>query len=875
MKKVFISLCFTLIGMTGMAQSHTFCNASNKNDVDKLAISQEHYDGIRNIVNASSFVSGKVTGVKDGIKTLSVSEKVNLMKTFNTQHSKKIIRDPKGTPKMYSLKTFVKDGESNAGVLDGYCDTIYFDGNDVYFKNFVIPVRDGSFVKGTITQGDMHNGRISIPIGQEVAAGYRIIQGALDEDGSLTADTITKAFTFKIINDTIISDSVASTQGAMYVLAVNTKTGECDQYNAGYKYYPISASDLERHFIPSDVVMKKYLVKSKNIFGEGEATEPSFYIGNKGNDFYLRGFVNDSTIAVKGLRDGDKIKFRIPQFLTIHDGILYFLRVGRAIKSLSESGDSTLDIALDNVDSITFDYNEKENTFACHDLLVTTSGFTLITYINKPRFQPFNYKTVVVPSTAVTTEYMLDVTDEEKPKVHKHSKVRIARDGNDFYFLDLYENNKDAAAKGTLEGDSIVINFPQYYGPLEADDVFMYDGVVNTVSGSAQEFNERSINTSIKQLKLSYNAKTGEIKSKGALAIYRISGAIWNFYNRPKFTPFTEKKAVVPTDAEVTPMIMTTSSFDGQTQTQRIINIAKKDNTFYFLNHSVTDTTMLFKGELKDGKIHVATPQYLGGDKFVYLYSARLSSHTEDGETTYYYDIDSTATEITFDYDEATKTIHNNGLMMFMTLDGAMDNFFYKPSYSPYIAKAGTPANPDIDSWNPYYYSSLGENLFTVLITTKNTNGEFIDPNNLTYRIYMDNDTEPFVFTPEEYDKDFTVNTTDIPFNHVGTNISNNIYHPEKRILWLYETPKERIGVQTTYTYNGVSNSSSIVYINIATGQVYTGIHAINADNDSEVSDVKYFNAVGMRILKPMRGMNIVVKTFKNGVEKTMKVWVK
>jgi hypothetical protein len=347
---------------------------------------------------------------------------------------------------------------------------------------------------------------------------------------------------------------------------------------------------------------------------------------------------------------------------------------------------------------------------------------------------------------------------------------------------------------------------------IESDDVFMYDGVVNTVSGSAQDFNERSIDTSIKQLKLSYNAETGEIKSKGALAIYRISGAIWDFYNKPKFSLFTEKTAVVPADAELTPMVMTTSSFDGQTQTQRIINIAKKDNTFYFLNHSVTDKTMLFKGELKDGKIHVATPQYIGGDKFVYLYSARLSSHTEDDETTYYYDIDSTATEITFDYDEATKTIHNNGLMMFMTLDGAMDNFFYRPSYSPYIAKAGIPANPDIDSWNPYYYSSLGENLFTVLITTKNTNGEFIDPNNLTYRIYIDNDTKPFVFTPEEYDKDFTVNTTDIPFNYVGTNISNNIYHPEKRILWLYETPKERIGVQTTYTYNGVSNSSSIVY---------------------------------------------------------------
>lgn len=875
MKKVFLLLCFTLAGMAGMAQSHTFCNTSYGNKVDKLATAQNHNDGTMNIAKASSFAIGRVPDVKSGITILPVSEKVNFTRNFKTLSSQKIISAPKGTPKMYSLKTFVKDGESNAGVLDGYCDTVYFDGNDVYIKDFVIPVRDGSFVKGKITEGDMHNGRMSIPVGQEVAAGYRILQGALDEDGYLTADTTAKAFTFRIINDTIISDSVAATKGAMYVLAINTTTGECDQYNAGYKYYPINESDVERHIIPSDVVMKKYLTKSKNIFGEGEATEPSFYIGNKGNDFYLRGFVNDSTIAIKGLREGDKIKFRIPQFLALHDDILYFLRVGRAVKSLGESGDSTLDIVLDDVDSITFDYNEKENSFVCHDLLVTTSGFTLITYINKPSFRLFNYKKVVVPETAVASEYLLDVTDEDNPKQHKHSKVRIARDGNDFYFLDLYEDNRDAAAKGTLDGDSIIIDFPQYYGELESDDIFMYDGIINTVSGSDQSFNERSIDTSIKQLKFGYNEKTGEIKSKGALAIYRISGAIWYFYNKPKFTPFTEKAATVPNDAVLTPMVMTTSSFDGETKTQRIINIARKDNTFYFLNHSVTDTTMLFKGELKDGKIHAATPQYIGGDKFVYLYSARLSSHTEDGETTYYYDIDSTATEIAFDYDEATKTIHNNGLMMFMTLDGDMDNFFYKPSYSPYIAKAGIPTNPGIESWNPYYYSSLGENVFTILITTKNTNDEFIDPNNLTYRIYMDNDTKPFVFTSEEYDKDFTVNTTDIPFNHIGNNISNNIYHPEKRILWLYETPKERIGVQTTYTYDGVSNSSNIVYINTSTGEVYTDIHAINTTDDPELLDIKYFNAAGMQILKPMHGLNIVVKTFKNGTEKAMKLWVK
>ena len=58
--------------------------------------------------------------------------------------------------------------------------------------------------------------------------------------------------------------------------------------------------------------------------------------------------------------------------------------------------------------------------------------------------------------------------------------------------------------------------------------------------------------------------------------------------------------------------------------------------------------------------------------------------------------------------------------MMFMTLDGAMDNFFYKPS-SPYIAKGGNQPIQTLILGILYYYSSLGENLFTVLITTKNT----------------------------------------------------------------------------------------------------------------------------------------------------------
>src|SRR5574344_881737 len=231
MKKVFILLCFALVGLTAMAQSHAFRNAGDRNNVGRPAISPEPGNSTANTANASAFVPGRAAKAVGGIGNLPVSGKAIPAKALNAPHPKGIIREPKGTPRMFSLKTFVKDGESNAGVLDGYCDTVYFDGGDVYFKDFVIPVRDGSFVKGKITEGDMHNGRISIPVGQEVAAGYLIIRGALDDDGYLTADTTAHAFMFKIINDTIISDSVAATNGVMFVLAVNTSTVECTQYN--------------------------------------------------------------------------------------------------------------------------------------------------------------------------------------------------------------------------------------------------------------------------------------------------------------------------------------------------------------------------------------------------------------------------------------------------------------------------------------------------------------------------------------------------------------------------------------------------------------------------------------------------------------------
>lgn len=875
MKKTFLLLTFVIIAMTTMAQK----KFSSGNDVACCKSNVTAPADVKqvNLCLKMGTSDGKLNLLSDKDKALNVALSKVINRTSNTflKASTTLFREPKGTPHSYSLKTYVKDGESNAGVLDGYCDSAYFDGNDIYIKDLVIPVRDGSYVKGTLTSGDVHNGAFSVSLDQPIAAGFHAALGKFDEDGALTIDTKATELTFKIVNDTIVSDAVAATKGVMYVLAVSDKTGEFTQYNSGYKFIPIDEAKLHQYILPANTDMVKYLVTTKEVIAGVGASKTTYYVGRDGDDFYISGLVSDSTIAIKGTLKNGKVVFKMPQFFAKYDNMLYFLRVGTIVKYKDEDGDSVVDFRIKNVDEISFDYNESDKSLLCHDLLLMASGYTFIDYLNQPKFEVFTYKPVVVPSTAVRTSYVRRVTDDENAKEHKYKRAIIARDGNDFYFLDSYSEDKNAAIKATLVGDSIEMDFPQYLGKHGTQEPFVCAGVISSVDASGQTFYQRDIDTNTKQIKFAYDATTGTIKTDKAFAVYYLSGAIWDFYNKPMYTVFTDKVAEVPADATIKPFVMTTSSFDKETLTRRLVNIAQSGNQFFFLNHNEDDASILFTGELKDGMIHVKVPQYVGGDDLIYLYNAHLSSQTYAGKTTYYWDLDSLTTDIALNYNEATNTISSDKLIMMVTMNGDMNNFFYCPSYVPYIAKAGTPKNPDIESWNSGYYSWLGQNIFTVIINCENTEGEFIDPNGVTYRIYFDDNAEPFEFSSEEYGEDFTESTIDIPFNHVGKSITNNVYNPLKRSLWLYETPKEKIGVRTTFTYNGESHNSATVFININTGEITTdGIAKINTENAKVVS-TSYYNAVGMQLNKPERGLNIIVKTLSDGTKQSSKIFIK
>lgn len=99
-----------------------------------------------------------------------------------------------------------------------------------------------------------------------------------------------------------------------------------------------------------------------------------------------------------------------------------------------------------------------------------------------------------------------------------------------------------------------------------------------------------------------------------------------------------------------------------------------------------------------------------------------------------------------------------------------------------------------------------------------------LDPERVTYSIYLDND-QLFVFTPEEFPGDVESATTEIPFGFQGMKMDASycIYYEGRPALNVTDGKffNWRIGTQMHYTVDGVKSSSDIIYL-----EVFPQMHA-------------------------------------------------
>ncbi len=181
------------------------------------------------------------------------------------------------------------------------------------------------------------------------------------------------------------------------------------------------------------------------------------------------------------------------------------------------------------------------------------------------------------------------------------------------------------------------------------------------------------------------------------------------------------------------------------------------------------------------------------------------------------------------------------------------------------------PANPTADEWYDCGDES-GFSRFYFTLPTTDVDGNMIDPEYLSYSIFVDNGNgaEIFHFTGDDYTFDLAYDDdiTEVPYDLYSSAVDFN-----RGYVYMYRTNAEgfeplfteNIGIQVYYNVDRARNASDIVWLY----ESHSGVNEMTTGKT--VSSVRYFNVAGQEMAQP-EGMTIVVTTYTDGTKSAAKV---
>ena len=282
------------------------------------------------------------------------------------------------------------------------------------------------------------------------------------------------------------------------------------------------------------------------------------------------------------------------------------------------------------------------------------------------------------------------------------------------------------------------------------------------------------------------------------------------------YTPFNETLVELPDDAVLEDFSMKyIDSYDSPAG--KMVKVAMMDNDVYVQGFSSLVPDGVMKGTLNGDKVVFPSNQFIGIGNSLFLNMAGIDAD------------DYLLDNIEFGYDAETRTMSANDILA--TVAGAsIQEVYGQPVIAPYFDHAATPANPEVIEFvdqgavGGYNYGSFS-------VPTVDTEGNFINPNDLYYRIYVDDD-ELFTFGPDEYPY-VTEFMTDVPYNYT----EGYDFGVGGARVYFYETGFQRVGIQSVFRGGGEEHVSDIVYMELTEGNnpvgkadLYAGYSHDNAE---------------------------------------------
>ncbi len=261
----------------------------------------------------------------------------------------------------------------------------------------------------------------------------------------------------------------------------------------------------------------------------------------------------------------------------------------------------------------------------------------------------------------------------------------------------------------------------------------------------------------------------------------------------------------------------------------------------------------------EEGMYVIPANQYLGS--FIYWdyeFGVFLTSADEEGNLQ----------DIVLNYDPTTKIISTEQIIYQNDDATQLGEYRYMEFYgavlTPIVEVAATPADPSVVLFDASDEFPCVE----FYIPTQGTQGEILLESKLSYQIFIEKNGEvqPLTLTTdlyEELEEDMTIIpytfTDDYDIEFGGTTVFLN-QATEELQSWT------KIGVQSIYTGDGVTNKSNIVWNELY--EYWTGVNNVA----SSAQQVTYFDLQGRKANASQKGLLIMQTRQQDGSVKTMKV---
>lgn len=453
-------------------------------------------------------------------------------------------------------------------------------------------------------------------------------------------------------------------------------------------------------------------------------------------------------------------------------------------------------------------------------------------------------------------------------------------DGKDFYMympVSTFATTSPYWIKGTLSdnGDEVVFSFPQdvYIQPANpysgAPESQISAQIMKVIT--VDDTNDFVVDTENRDLVMKWkDNRLSQIdtESDGTPRVIGLVDADGMFTGSAEgnidWLIFDENLPTPPAGMETTQYICSAESNWGE-KLNRIVEIGVADNRMWIKGLYSYFSDSWITGTIDGDKVTLPTDQYLGiytTEMYYYFFQAAGTEEYEnewgEPDVRFIPEIEVTLTKT------GDKYIADKAMLMTFGMKTANPGMpagsrLMNVTFSPYEEKPATPANPSLNFVGDYYAPYGRSVSFTIPAT--DTEGNFINPDNMYYNIFINN--ELFSFTPEVYPV-LKSAITDIPYNFSETGVViTNEGSPEHTVtLQMEELPE--IAIQSVYVVNGVVNKSA---------KVGTAAGIETPAEAAAIVSTEWYNLHGIRIDKPSDGTIAIRRDrMSDGSVKTAKV---